>query len=111
MTTKEKRILPADVYDALEFSALAFGGVGGQAWFTDGSVTGNTPDACPICIAGHAYAIEPAAILDNAIRRLVPSLGQNDAAVQRINRRKGAKSNARVSWKEYTREIPIVRGE
>lgn len=53
-------VLPADVYDTLELSALAYGGIGAGSF---GEGTGGGPlvrvldEHCPpMCAAGHAYA-------------------------------------------------------
>jgi hypothetical protein len=110
MVKSEPKVLPADDYDTLEFSALAFGGVGRGVCFSDGSILGASPTALPVCLVGHAYAVDPSP--DYELRcRLGIDVYANDEAVKRINRRKGRGINTRVSWKEYTRELNIVRGD
>lgn len=107
------RVLPADVYDALDLSALAFGGIGG----------GRVKDDCftPLCAAGHARFLDSGKANGRAgvVRDTLDAVfvgddfvvGVNDRAVAAINRRKGAPSYARVTFEEWSQELNVVRGE
>lgn len=96
----EQRVLPADVYDTLEFSALAFGGIGAGLWSDN--------DGQPVCIQGHALVDGS---VFSCVSRARLSIVTNDTAVAQINKRRGREPEARVTWKEYTRELNIVRGD
>lgn len=108
------RKLPAVVYDTLEFSTLVYKGVGGGSAFLN--YMDLRPDV-PMCIVGYAeFAANEARLWEgpicDALRDAGVTASTNDRAVRRINRRKGRKDlHARVSWREYTRELDIVRGE
>ena len=115
-----KVVLPADVYDALELSALAFGGIGGGKYvdpsFGDGMA--------PVCAIGHAgfgvfereeggstlrtYSFDG----EDVLRKLGIDEGKNDAAVARINKRKGVANDvAQVTFEEWAGELNVRRGE
>lgn len=107
-----KRVLPADVYDALELSALAFGGIGageyGVGLRSGPSYPVLTGEALPVCATGHAIwcDIEGAyTILGNFTIR------DSDNAVRRINRRRHRAPNTRVPFKAWCRALNVVRGE
>lgn len=119
MSTEKKLIpIPADIWDTLEFSALAFGGIGGGLYFEDFALD------CPRCIHGHTVAAIEADLnvyVDETTNPLARALldaigedrniiGENDTAVRAINARKGEPGYARVSWEEYTTEMGWVRG-
>lgn len=104
---QSKRVLAADVYDAYELSAYAYGI--GRILVVEGSVDGEVP----CCILGHAQWLAGeyyGGDLDrlNAGR---PPTHENDDPVRRINERKRLPVNTRVTWPEYTRELNIVRGD
>lgn len=100
--TSMKRVLPPDVYDALEFSALAFGGIGAGSW--------GEPDY-PVCSIGHLVAAEVPGVNLMSRPPVVPvSEDENDDAVRRINRRKKKSGTSRVTFSEWCRELGIVRG-
>lgn len=104
MTQSEKIVLPADEFDALEMSVYVAGGVGRGIFFEDHFWHG----CAPVCLLGHLAFVHntSAGMLPNPV-----STTRNDAAVDRINARKGAPHGARVSWEEYTKELPLVRGD
>ena len=107
--TVRRIVLPRDVYDTLELSAYAYGGIGG------GSLTSNR-NGDPYCAHGlaefacgrNAGEISPveAALYDAHIGVI-----QNDEAVETINRRNGRDDWHRVSFEEWAAELGIVRGE
>lgn len=106
-----KRVLPADVYDALEFSALAFGGIGAGSYW--GECRGEEIDK-PMCAIGHRWAIAPgegedsvtwAAFVSADIEEYV-----NDAAVRAINARLGKPQDSRVTFEQWCKELNVIRG-
>lgn len=109
--TQPERVLPADVFDTLELTALAFDGVGRVADFD--YYTGADPAPC--CIHGMAYEAEPEGGAVE-IRRALYAAGidrsTNDQAVADINFRKGQNVNQRVDFlTEYVPHLNITRGE
>lgn len=102
-------VLPADVYDTLEFSALVHGGVGGGDWFT-----GVTMEY-PWCIHGHAAWVTEGGYktsLSPQLRYAGLGVDANDDAVRAINSRLGRRNLfARVTWEEYCAALNIVRGD
>jgi hypothetical protein len=114
-TTPERVVLPASMYDALELSALAFGGIGQPAVFDD--------DHCPVCIYGHAAFVandKNAAVGDfdysNPIVRALNTAGirgsvESDQAVRDINRRLGRPLTDRVPFSLWCAELGVVRGD
>lgn len=105
MTAVAKQIvLPADIYDALELSALAFNGIG-HGRFDDGGDDDGT--LCPRCVHGHAMFADNNASgapsdLTDALWRAGLTYGTNDMIVGQ---------GERISWDEYCRRGNIVRGE
>jgi hypothetical protein len=101
---KEVRVLPADVYDTLELSAYAFGGIGGM-WPTE--------NGRPHCAVGHAHFTEwGCGEVCNALKTALEYVANvNDSAVARINARKGADPAARVTFREWCDELGVVRGQ
>jgi hypothetical protein len=101
-----ERVLPADVYDALELSALAFGGVGGGD-YSEGV------DHNPCCIHGHAASACGGmpwqwTFLNDMIG---VSTVTSDRAVARINARlEAAYEDARVPFSDWCAELGVVRG-
>lgn len=117
------RVLPADVYDTLEFAALAFGGIGGGR-YTDTVEYDAERDAwlyAPVCAIGFGrvingdYDYQPLdgdESLEMALRAVGISEGTNDAAVMDINVRLGvADPEARVPFKKWAKELNVVRGD
>jgi hypothetical protein len=98
---KTQRVLPADVYDALELSALAFGGIGAGSW-------GEEDEPC--CIVGHAVTVGIPGVEYWTSDALEIGERANDAAVERINSRLGLPSRTRVLWADYCAELNVVRG-
>jgi hypothetical protein len=106
------RVLPADVYDALELSALAYGGIG-QPEIHRGEA--------PCCLYGHLAEVsgtdsiwELRPEIDEALTR--PELygyvdgDTSDIAVRKINRSLGKPVESRVSFKQWCKELGVVRG-
>lgn len=96
--------IPADVYDAIEFSALVFGGIGAGATYDYGN-----DDEAPFCAIGHLIFV-------GALGRMkgrALSAVRNDDAVRAVNARKGKSKarDARVTFREWCKEYPAVRGE
>jgi hypothetical protein len=111
-TTKPIRVLPADVYDALEFSALVFGGIGG--------ITSYDPPGsdAPNCAYGHAaHVTNVRSILADtptlvALRTAgIDAVFDNDSAVGRLDARKGRRRGVRVTFREWCRELHVIRGD
>ena len=111
MTTATKRVLPADVYDALEMSALAYGGIGARHW-TDAGSTGYGADPLdvPFCISGHARACDPSRTVNAELHHADISIVTNDTAVRAINARKRGPLTARVTFAEWCAELGVERG-
>jgi hypothetical protein len=106
----EPIVLPADVYDTLEFSALVFGGIGAdRCW--DYSASGpDADDIVPVCIRGHAVCADDAEDIGSALDRIGIYFKENDEIVRSVNRRLSREPNDRVPFDEYVREGNIVRG-
>lgn len=108
----EQRVLPADVFDALELSVLAYKGVGQPAVQVYDE---NCKGIGPCCIYGHAIWAEDTNVIyageiATALSRAGISGLESDEAIASINRRRGRDPERRVSWPAYTRELNIVRG-
>lgn len=102
---KQKRVLPAQVFDYLELAALAFGGIGGGYLYDDS-------DVVPFCVWGYAYGDdggEP--IVVDALNAAQISLGMNDIAVEAVNARRGRDRGARIPFAQWCLELGVVRGE
>jgi hypothetical protein len=104
--TQTVRVLPADVYDTLEFSALVYGGIGRLYWHERGDVY-----AAPVCIRGHAITADPTDEVRRVLDRAEIFCSDSDHAVGVINDRKGRDRSARVAFQEWCAELGIVRGE
>jgi hypothetical protein len=106
---EERFVLPADIYDALEFVAVAQGGIGGGFY-------GSGPN--PICIygcanfldTGDAQCREGAGVRD-AIKEARISADANDRAVARINQARKRAKEQRVPFAALCKEMHIVRGD
>lgn len=110
-----KRVLPADVYDALEFSALVYGGIGAGKWDE-----GAGDDTAPLCIVGHTVYANGDGwdFYTLAGNNLVAECDwlrlaeqDSDDAVRAINLRTASPPNARVSFADWCAELDVVRGE
>lgn len=122
-----QRVLPADVYDTLEFAALAFGGIGWGPYLQDGDPN------CPVCVHGLLVAASES---DTEVSRLATFFREDtplsktlqnvgvfgltsDWAVRDIIRRKHGNEwgkdadglSSRVSFSEWCAELNIVRGD
>lgn len=112
-TTKPVRVLDADVYDALELSAMIYGGIGQPDLFSD---IPEGPFTAPVCILGHCEWADPTpnwrGYVVNAVQDLfTDGAGFNsDNAVIAINRRRGRPEETRVPFAEWCHETGVVRG-
>lgn len=106
---KAVRVLPPDVYDTLEFSALAFGGIGGER--TTVTSTLGIDGSDPVCAYGHIRNADCDSGSSVALWRADIDMSASDCAVMRINRRKGRFRLDRVSFQEWCEELGVVRGE
>ncbi len=124
-------VLPADIYDTLELSALAFGGIGGGKWLVSeyvgdnrASFADNLFETVPCCLEGHCdYATlaeyNGGSELNAEIEQLlyendggpISPIVFNDTLVERINRARGKPDTARVTFKSYVKYGNIVRGQ
>lgn len=102
-----KRILPADAYDTLEFSALAYGGIGAGHYFDP------KHEDMPLCAIGHFHAAERSwGMAECAFRNLGLSGNDSDLAVEAINRRRKVRPlRRRVPFRLWARELGIERGQ
>lgn len=114
-----ERVLPADVFDALELSALAFGGIGAGAWYEDTTgerYVGWRDDRVPFCAIGHAEFVD-AGVAVAALKAVGIDIGLNDISVQAINLRKNPRPERsldlqkRVPFRDWCSELGVVRGE
>lgn len=102
------RTLPADVYDALELTALAYDGIGQPDEFDS--------SGAPVCILGHA-AFAGGDIYDSPLAESLRKAfawipgANSDEAVERINERRGKPPQERVPFSEWCKELDVVRGK
>lgn len=131
-TITAPRTLPADVYDALELSALIHGGVGSCHLANDG---------VPHCIIGHAMFLDgydPTTQNEDHIRedapitaalvQAFPRLGienayYDDSYLVKVRAVEAANDNAvcsipltdieqqKVTWRRWCKQLNVVRGE
>jgi hypothetical protein len=101
-----KRVLPADVYDALELAALAFDGIGAGFMYHY-----NNTDM-PCCVHGLAQFACDDMTMNNALFIAGIEGKDNDAAVAAINERKnpGGYTDTNVTFEEWCAELGVVRG-
>lgn len=107
------RVLPADVYDTLELSALAYGGIGAQRFYDQDYPVGE-----PYCAFGHAYfasgSTDSPYMTDNKITAALVKAGiyvaDNDKAVRRYNTQLGRHPNARIPFDDWCRILNVRRG-
>lgn len=114
--TTDVRVLPADVYDALELVAEVFGGIGagGMAVFGSGNWSALIDGtARPNCAIGAAYFLDGnfTGETREALRAVDITTAANDNAVARLNRMAGREQTTRVSFADWCAELHIVRGE
>lgn len=95
-----------DVYETLHFSALAFGGVGAGLYFNrcHGPLD---PAGIPLCLAGHAATADLPSPWCRWWPNRRPIEPVSDAAVRRINERRGRLGGARVPFQALMRELRI----
>lgn len=99
------RVLDANAYDALEFVAEMFGGIGGGSY-------GDT-EKYPCCGYGCAYFAEGPVVgsVSGALARAGITTSTNDEAVRAINRRLGVVPiSSRVPFELWRQQLGIVRG-
>lgn len=106
----KQRVLPADVFDTLEFMAIGFGGIGADSLFEDDHDT-------PKCVFGMAATAVGDQDEDKEMFIALSAAGItvdiNDTIVHRINRKKGfglGNRSHRVTWNQYCTALNIVRG-
>ena len=111
MSNKRQRVLPADVYDALELSAEVNGGIGGGA---------TADEWGPCCVIGHVSFLCVGSCSTEG-HQMISALGEafdfrsyveaNDNAVAAINKRAGRPERTRVPFTEWCKELNVVRGK
>lgn len=109
---KEKKILPADIYDTLEFLCEWTGGIGARTFFQFEVHEGDYVQL-PCCIHGHArYASYNNADsdLNTVLYDLKLYYNRNDLIVDAY-RKKRNKENARIPWLDFCKAYNIVRGK
>ncbi len=107
---KEKRVLPADIYDTLELAAYAHGGIGAGSMFYIDQYE-------PCCIHGllnFATTLEIAPVdMSHPANRAMLAAGigvaESDEAVYKIRDRNNHSSP--VTFKAWCRELNVVRGD
>lgn len=107
-TTQPRRVLPADVFDTLELSALAFGGIGKGRYF---DFAGDKVVA-PVCIIGHGYCAasksgfpfdhSDAEVILTALYNAGITVGVNDDAVG---------GDGSIDFPEWCKRLNVVRGD
>ena len=123
------KTLDKDVYDALELSALAHGGIGADRTFDYSEFYA---DPTPCCLMGHVDMIagrsldEVGRVIDSnyfARHEIIAALctatgenylvGFNDRHVRRVNAKRGLSDDlsARVPFDVYMKEAGIERGD
>lgn len=113
MSAATKRVLPADVFDALELSAMAFGGIG--AYYTN-------RDAAPHCVFGHAAFASgvPAMFSQEGAGTEVghalcvagiSALNNDDAVAAILARTHRRRDTGKATFAEWCAELGVVRGE
>ena len=121
-------VLPADVYDALELSALVHGGIGAECFTVYEDTDDDTPPP-PLCVVGHAEFLDNtrvgnqiqgpvvsalAAALEIESNAFGPLFAENDRAVRKLvngDETVQVRNNARVTWEQWCKETGVVRGE
>lgn len=114
---KSVRVLPADVFDAIEFVAEAEGGIGADQYATDGwtgaDLRVGTPGAAPYCVWGIECVLD--GYDDREVSRALYAVNlnpeDNDLAVRAINERRGVTpTTARVPFSDWCAELGVERG-
>lgn len=105
----QTRVLPADVYDALELSAEAFGGIGAGRFGDPKNFD------CPLCIYGHADFLDSgspygrAGALNEALGNAGITINANDTAVRRATGHMPG-SGARITFAQWCQALGVERG-
>jgi len=112
-----QRVLPAIVFDFMELSAEAFGGIGGGSYGNYGYLDGAAAPTCAIGIARVAKTPENAEVFayfpepESALRAALIDESANDNAVARVNKRRGVpRSGARIPFALWAAALNVVRG-
>lgn len=110
MPTKERE-LPGDVYDALQMSAEAYGGIGAGKFY---DYTQNPP--APFCYIGHLQqsgAVEGKLSMGEAFGIWA---SENDVAVESVNLRQkpairpfSVEAGTRIPFDQWTKELNVKR--
>jgi hypothetical protein len=114
---KPVRVLDADVYDALQLSAMIYGGIGCPF------DTGEFEYRCPCCLVGHINFLCGDQKEEDEIFARTSGLAltsfESDSAVEAVLVRKGVvgekeeawdKPYPRISFPEWCAELGVVRG-
>lgn len=110
---QQQIVLPADVYDTLELSALAEGGIG-YGRFSTATVGGAEQ---PCCIIGHAKACDYESqrtewgTIWQALLRAEIGVSFNDRLISDAIGSVAANQGVRLSWDAYVKLGNIVRGD
>lgn len=115
---EEQMILPADVYDALEFAAEVEGGVGMATMLDKG---------CAVCGYGLAWLagilevpkkdqkteeMIALALYTHSDKRSLPfTYAQSDNAVSKVINRRKLYSDDRIPFAAWAKELGLIRGE
>jgi hypothetical protein len=102
------RVLPADVYDALELSALVYGGIG-AGWYYWPPMGVSPGEEIPHCIFGHADACD-GEVIQPALMKVGIDTVVNDDAVHAVQKRKPSMDTPRITFKQWCKELGVVRG-
>lgn len=95
--------LPADVYDTLELSSLAYGGIGAG---------NNQVGGTPYCVYGHArFADGWMGDVEIALRCTGLTLFTNDNAVSDFNTRHGLDAMSRIGFADWCDELGVERSD
>ncbi len=95
--SRTPRMLPADVYDTLEMSAMAYEGIGRSVYWTG---LGNAKRPC--CVYGHAGWAEPRG------STIIFALSQAGITLMGSDRAMGI--GRRISFATWCRRLNVVRG-
>lgn len=100
---EKQRVLPADAYDAMELSAMAFGGIGlGRVWDSHHR---------PVCAYGHAAFACDVDNVSNPIFDALRGAGIDSIESDKVVRRLAGSPTARVPFTDWCAELGVVRGD
>lgn len=115
------RVLPADVFDAIELEALVYGGIGAGLFFKEIiRDDGGLNEHVPYCVWGMQSDLEETSTINIinpitevaiALRSVGIGTGTNDSAVTKVNARRHRPVLNRISFKSWAEELNVVRGE